>query len=104
MKCLRAQSLREGCIPSIFYATNEIRNFRVILTESVTTVVPPSNSPIIYTDGSKIDSSVCAAFAVILNDRFIFEHRIVLRKLHSIYQAGLLAIDCHHTPLIGFSV
>lgn len=53
-----------------------------------------SNRLYIYTDGSKMESGTAVAFTVNLDNTYIHDHSIRLRKNNSIYQAELIAIRC----------
>lgn len=48
--------------------------------------------PILFTDGSKMESGVSAAFTVYYKGKYIYDYKIKLNELNSIFQAELLAI------------
>lgn len=55
--------------------------------------VPVYNHPVIFTDGSKMNEGVAAAFTVYYHEAFIFDFRVKLRSFNSVYQAELVAIS-----------
>lgn len=55
-------------------------------------MVPSSCSSIIYTDGSRLQQGVGAAYTVKYKDQVIFDNRIRPWKINLIYQAEYLAI------------
>lgn len=73
--------------PSSFPKYNVIHNLRVYNEETT-----PKCSLNIYTDGSKLESGVGAAFVAFKNNRSILEKKFKLNKLNSVYQAELIAI------------
>lgn len=62
------------------------------IISSVREVNPVMHGLVTYTDGSKMESGTSAAFAVYLHGANIFDYKIKLHKLNSIFQAELTAI------------
>lgn len=54
--------------------------------------VKTRNWPTIFTDGSKMQEGVSAAFTVLINRNILYEKRIKLANFNSVYQAELVAI------------
>lgn len=48
--------------------------------------------PLIYTDVSKMETGVSAAFTSFINDRYMYDYKIILHLFNSIFQAKLTAV------------
>lgn len=68
-----------------------LANLRIIPTKK--NVVIHNEKLMIFTDGSKMNEGVSAAFTVHYGDSFIFDYKIRLQPGNSVYQAELLAIQ-----------
>lgn len=101
-------------VDKVLHASGSIEIDGTIVTrDNIMTILPKSSFPhynmlnnlyvkpetdrarstlIIYTDGSKMELGVGAAFAVYLHNEIIFEKKIRLHSLNSVYQAELIAI------------
>lgn len=74
---------------SCFYL-HRIENLKII--PSITGSVPVSSFPQIFTDGSKVNDKVGAAYTVHFKGNFIYDFKIHLTSLNSVFQAELVAI------------
>lgn len=69
---------------------NDVNN--LYFTEKTENYYHKKDHPIIYTDGSKVEDWVGAAYTVYYYNNFIHDYKITLNLDNSIYQAELLAI------------
>lgn len=85
-----------------YYAGHNVNFIKPIKRQSLF-----SNHPVIFTDGSKMDQGVSAAYSVFRGKDIIFERSIKLNHFNSVYQAELVAISdaldwCHSSDYSVF--
>lgn len=70
----------------------KLSNLKFVPSVADKDTVGHSSFPIIYTDGSKMEKGVSAAFTVCYRVTFIYDYRINMHQLNTIFQAELTAI------------
>lgn len=87
---IHRNNVMRNLVTSDYPNYTDLKNLQI--TEKKDTYYHNSISPLIYTDGSKMINGVGAAFTVCVKGNFIYDKKISLHKLNSIYQAELVAI------------
>lgn len=96
--CINATNIMGSSFNHNYMSYLNLNNLYFV--NSVVDREPVSPNPIIYTDGSKMDSGTAIGFTVYHGEEFIYDYSARLHKLNSIFQAELTAINCALTWLI----